>query len=163
MAEAAPSSPAKASKTETRQTAKCYEDFRLGDFTYRIQGPVATGLIGHGPAGAEATPKAIFIVICYLVTNEAKKTKTVLADDFLLLDSEGREFSPSAKALTALLLSEPNQDFIVRELQPGITRQAMTAFEVPYSSYSKGLTLIVPEKGLFGYKQCEVSFASERR
>jgi hypothetical protein len=92
--------------------------------------------------------------------NLGNETRTVLADDLSLLDSEGREFRPSSRANTALLAVERNKDFLLSELQPGIVRKAKTVFEIPRSS-ARGLILVVHEKGFLGTGKIRVALESK--
>ncbi len=149
--------PAGTSKPQEDSVKKVGETFRLGDFSYRILGSRDEGYVGRPPLAVEAGLGGRFLIVRYSVTNESNKTRTVVSDDFILRDGKGREYRPAAKALTALLSSEENKDFLLSELQPGLQHVTSTAFEVPTQSiYGDGsLTLIVPEKG-WGGKRVEV-------
>jgi hypothetical protein len=131
------------------------EDFRLGNFTYRILGANRQVELGGGFSHIEASPGAIFLLVNYKITNESNKTATVMSDDLVLKDAKGREFRPSSKAVTAMAMSEPDRDFILSELQPGLTKQTTTAFEVPVSALQGEIVLVIPEKG-WGAGKAEV-------
>lgn len=130
-----------------RSRVQLKESFRLGNFTYKILGTSRQTEIGGGFSHLMTSPGAVFFLVNYKITNESNKTETVMSDDFVLKDSKGREFRPSSKALTALTMSEPDRDFILSELQPGLTKQTITAFEIPVSALEAEVVLIVPEKG----------------
>lgn len=148
-----PNTPGKASSSSRVAQG---QTFRLGDFSYTIGQCYYKHEIGQ--RGFETLPSngAFFLVVRYTIQNESRETQTVASDDFTLRDAKGREFSPSSKALTALMMSGANKDFILSELQPGLEHQTMTAFEVPESATHGGLFLIVPQKGLFSSGKREV-------
>lgn len=131
------------------------EEFQLGDYKYVIQRAEHRTRVGSRFSGEDASPGATFVVIHFTIENCSKKTATVLSDDFELVDSEDRKFKPSSNANTALL--SQNKDFLLSELQPGIRRPMITAFEIPQSAIAGGLTLIVPKKGIFGFGKATVS------
>jgi hypothetical protein len=72
-----------------------------------------------------------------------------LTDDFKLVDAQGRTFNASAKANVALLQESRDKDFLISELQPGVTHQMMQGFEVPDSSLQSDLTVVIPKKGFW--------------
>lgn len=123
------------------------ERFVLGNFAYKIEGHSSRRVIGDPSMwGAEADPGGIFVIVTFTIENVSNQSRTVLTDDFLLLDAEGRTFKTSAKATTALLRLD-SQDFLVSQLQPGLPRQMHTAFLVPEGSVRGSLTVEIPEKG----------------
>lgn len=132
------------------------QTFRLGKYSYNIGRCFYKNSIG--PSGFETFPagKAVFFVVHYSILNETQETQTVASDDFKLRDAKGRVFSPSSRALTALIMRGANKDFILSELQPGVEHQTMTAFEIPPDATVGGLILIVPEKGLMSSGKAEV-------
>jgi len=132
------------------------QTFRLGNFSYTIGRCFYRNSIG--PSGFETFPSgnALFVVVRYTILNETNGTQTVASDDFKLRDAKGRVYSPAAKALTALIMSESNKDFILSELQPGVEHQTATAFEIPHDATIGGLVLMVPEKGLFSSSKVEI-------
>jgi hypothetical protein len=54
-----------------------------------------------------------------------------------------------SEANTALEMSG-HKDLIVSELQPGLTKKMVTAFEMPDATARGTFTLVIPEKGLLG-------------
>ena len=143
-------------KIEKSLRVKLNEQFRLGEFSYRVIGSEYPQMeIGNRFTRVEAAPEGVFVIVHYEITNESNKTRTVVADDFILRDANGREFSPSSRATTALMMTEESKDFLLSELQPGLTKRAVTAFEIRRDSYAPGLTLVIPEKG-WGGRQKEV-------
>ena len=77
-----------------------------------------------------------------------KSANDEYADDFNLLDSQGRKFDSSSDANTALA-SESGQDLLLSELQPGIPKKTKTAFLVPAAATEGPLRVRIPEKGFF--------------
>ena len=133
-----------------------FQKFRLGDFSYEIKRCEVRASLGNQFFLAKPDADAVFLVVRFTIANETKKTETVLSDDFTLRDGEGREFSPASKALTALMMGGENKDFMVSEIQPGVQKESLTAFEIPKTALSTKLLLIVPEKGFLGSKSVEV-------
>lgn len=151
----------RSSKSETSKSFTAqHQKFRLGDFSYAIGSCVVPASIGPRDLRTEPSSGASFVVVRYTILNETSRTKTVLSDDFTLRDVKGRQFRPAAKALTALMMDDQNKDFLLTELQPGIEREAVTAFEVPSDSIAYPMVLVVPEKG-FGSKKVEVRVVPE--
>lgn len=102
--------------------------------------------VGNRYTSVTSSQGAIFVVVDYVTKNESMKTQTVAADIFILKDAKGREYRPSSAAVTALALSG-NKDYLLSELQPGISKQTQTAFEVPWEVTQRKMILIVPERG----------------
>jgi hypothetical protein len=144
---------------KTRQ----FQKFRLGDFSYEIKRCELRARLGNQFFPAKPGADAVFLVVRFTIANETKKTETVLSDDFTLRDGQGREFSPASKALTALMMEGENKDFMVSEIQPGVEKESLTAFEIPKTALSTKLLLIVPEKGLMGSKTVEVVVKPQMR
>jgi len=109
----------------------------------------------------KAGPGATFVIVDYYIRNEGKKTETVLTDDFEIVDSQGRRFSPSSDATTTYMMLSDNQDFIISQLQPGIAKATAQIFEVPTTELKAGLRLRIPEKGLLGAKEVFVDLSSK--
>ena len=128
----------------------------LGDYAYTIHGHRTTRSIGDPDLfGAAAPQGATFLIVEYTIENLTNETQTVLADDFKLIDAQGRAFSSSSDATTALL-SESGQDFILSELQPGIPKKTQTAFLVPNVATEGDLRVRIPEKGIFSSGEATV-------
>ena len=136
-----------------------FKNFKLGNFSYAIGECEMRNEVGPtGFGSVESGLNAVFVVVHYSIMNESNSTKTVVADDFLLRDAKGRQFRPSSRGITAFMMEEgSNKDFILSELQPGVERETATVFEIPDNALGSNLTLIVPQKGLFGSKAVEVS------
>jgi hypothetical protein len=141
-----------------------FQKFRLGDFTYEIKrcelrARLGSEFLSYTKPGAGA----VFVLVRFVIANETKKTATVMSDDFTLRDAPGREFQPASKALTALMMEDENKDFLLTEIQPGIEKESITAFEVPKTALTSDLILIVPEKGFAGSKTVEVLIKPQTR
>lgn len=133
------------------------ERFELGEYAYTVTEAKAAKWVGGEYFGKAPQEGATFVVVRFKIENLTSKTKTVLTDDFVLKDHRGREFRPSSEANTAIMLSGSDKDFIITEVQPGLSKPMKTAFEVPVDAVKFESTLIVPEKGLFRGGQASVS------
>lgn len=168
-APAAQSAPVAAAKQEQPPAAAAAaanalvigDTFRLGDFTYRVTRVARADTLGNQFTNETAGPNATFVVVQYEITNEGKETHTGLADDFELLDSAGRKFRPSSRGSTAFMMAGGNDDFLLTELQPGITKPSVQVFEIPLTALN-GLRLRVPEKGFFGSDEVVVDLTRTR-
>ena len=128
---------------------KLGEDFKLGSFTYSVKSVEVVDEAGSGFAKKKPSEGAQFVLVHFTIRNEGNATATVSTDDFKIVDAKGREFRPSSEANTALSMSG-GKDFLVSELQPGIKKNTVTAFELPEDSAKGVFTLVVPEKGFLG-------------
>ena len=131
---------------EEAKKTKLNEEFRLGEYTYNIKRVVTDIAIGSGYAEKRATEGARFVMVEFTIRNDSKTTQTVLTDDFRIVDEQAREFSPSSEANTALAMSG-EKDFMLTQLQPGLTKTMHTAFEMPDAAAKGVITLVIPEKG----------------
>ena len=139
-----------------RGEMKVGDEFKLGNFKYKVLSTDRRSTVGNNEfVRSTASSGATFLVVSYTIENCSNESKTVMAEDFVLLDSSGRKFQPSSKASTALLAGD-DHDFLFSQLQPGIPRSMKTAFEVPESAANSDMTLIIPEKGLFGHGEARV-------
>ena len=96
-----------------------------------------------------------FLVVNYKIKNEGKEASVISTTDFKIIDTKGRTFTTSAKATTELVANE-SEDYLFSELQPGITKAGIQAFELPKDSFDGRLTLVIPEKGILGSKEVRV-------
>lgn len=160
--QSAPVAAAKPQQPAAAENALVIGDtFRLGDFTYRVTRVAKADTLGNEFSNETAGQNATFVVVQYEITNEGKETHTGLADDFELLDSAGRKFRPSSRGSTAFMMAGGNDDFLLTELQPGITKPSVQVFEVPLTALN-GLRLRVPEKGFFGSDEVVVDLTRTR-
>ena len=114
-----------------------FQKFRLGDFSYEIKRCELRARLGNEFLSAKPGAGAVFLVVRFAIANETKKTETVLSDDFTLRDGQGREFSPASSALTALMMEGENKDFLVSQIQPGVEKESLTAFEIPKTAINR--------------------------
>jgi tetratricopeptide (TPR) repeat protein len=128
--------------------------FRLGNFYYWIDEPAFKRCIGNSFTNTCAGAGATFVIVPYTIQNMGNETQTVVKGDFELQDSAGRTFRASSEVETTLLMSGGSRDFILSELHPGVQRTLKTGFEIP--SGATGLKLVVPEKGILGFKRREI-------
>lgn len=161
-----PSSQASGSGNESK-SAKAYvvgEPFVLGKTEYTIHGITFRSQIGKfifgNFMGKRAAPGATLAVVSYEIENIGNETQTVMADDFTLVDSEGRKYRPSTDANVALLQESDDKDFILSQLQPGVPRRMSQAFELPAKSTESSISLVIPEKGLWGSGKATVVLPS---
>lgn len=135
---------------------KVGQTFTLGDFSYAIQKVKKRRCIGGRFSRTCASRGASFIVVFFGIRNDSKRTETVLTDDFRIMDAGGNTYRASSEAGTALLMSGASKDFALSELQPGLQKDSMTAFEIPDASWKEGVKLVVPEKGFLGAEEATV-------
>jgi hypothetical protein len=161
-----PSSQASGSGNGSK-SAKAYvvgEPFVLGKNKYTIHGirfmPQIGKVLFGKFMGKQAAPGATLAVVSYEIENVSNETQTVLTDDFTLVDSEGRTYRPSTDANVALLQESDDKDFILSQLQPGVPRRMSQAFELPAKSTESSLSLVIPEKGLWGSGKATVVLPS---
>jgi hypothetical protein len=132
------------------QQPKLGDEFTLGDFTYWVKSIEVVNAVGSEIVHKEASEGAKFVLVHFAIRNNTNSTETVLTDDFKIEDAKGREFRSSTEANTTLGLSQPGKDLLLTELQPGLKKTTVTAFEMPDDALKGGLTLVVPEKGILG-------------
>jgi hypothetical protein len=177
--------PALPQKPEAPQIKNIGEDFTLGSFQYRITSALKTSVIGASDfesqfidelgkapemqiarlfgidpikaATGEGTRNAnsSYYVIRYEITNLGKTVDAVSNTDFQVIDSQDRQFTPTTDA-TMKLIERQDEDFLLSELQPGITRACAQAFELPEDAFAGPLHLLIPEKGFFKTKAIKV-------
>jgi hypothetical protein len=132
------------------QQPKLGDEFTLGDFTYWVKSIEVVNTVGSEFVHKEASEGAKFVLVHFAIRNNTNSTETVLTDDFKIEDAKGREFRSSTEANTTLGMSQPGKDLLLTELQPGLKKTTVTAFEMPDDALKGGLTLVVPEKGILG-------------
>gem|GEM_PF-1709015 len=150
--------PKKSRSSSKVKTARAGESFRLGDFTYRFISDDVTSEVGSRFSRVRAQDDALFLIVTYSITNDSNETETVLTDDVTFKDEAGRIFRSSSRLNTALMMEREDKDFILSELQPGLTKTMVTGFELPSSAFRGKWTLVVKEKGFFGTGTVEVLF-----
>jgi hypothetical protein len=146
------------SPTPAANRHKMNEQFTLGDYSYRVTKIVTASRLGNQFVREVAGQDEKFVVVYFTIRNDSKKTQTVMADDFQIIDAQGRQFSTDSEASTALLMSGVSKDFLIRQIQPSLTKNAVTVFRVPADAINGSMTLVVPEKGLFSSGKATVAF-----
>lgn len=140
---------------------KLGDTFKLGDYRYQITSVERKSEIGREIAGnfvgQRATPGGTFIVVTYLIVNDTQESKTVLADDFKIIDAKGRTYQHSARATTALVMNREDKEFLLSQLQPGLTKEMQQGFEIPLDAAEGAVTIVVPKKGAFSRGEAKVS------
>jgi hypothetical protein len=121
---------------------KMGQPFTLGDYTYMVTKFESKRKIGTEYHSKEAEHGAKFLVVYYSIRNNSKETATVLADDFKVMDDQHRSFSPYSGGSLYL-----GSDFLLSQLQPGLTKRTATVFEMPDDAFTGPLKLVFPEKG----------------
>ena len=149
------------SKTSSKGDVGIGDEFTLGSYKYVIRDASTRRDIGKFMfdrfMGEKASPGAKFVIIRYSIENCSSESQTVLADDFILIDSQNRRFKASSKANTALTMYDSDdKDFLLSELQPGVPRTMQQAFEVPEKALEQGLTLAVPKKGVWSSGEVKI-------
>lgn len=133
------------------------EPFKLGDFLYNVKKVTARRSVGNQFMREKASEGAIFLIVEYTIENQGKETATVMTNDFKIVDSQQRTFQPASNANTALAMSGKSKDMLLAQVQPGLKKTMMTAFEVPEPAVKAGVTLVIPEKGLFGAGKASIA------
>lgn len=72
----------------------------------------------------------IFKVVKIGAVNNQKDAITVDSNSFKLIDNQGREFSVSTEASTAIMM-RGDEGFLLKQINPGIGVSGLVAFEVP--------------------------------
>ena len=121
---------------------KVGQPFTLGDYTYTVTKFEAKRKIGSKYHNKEAEEGAKFMVVYYSIRNNTKETQTVRSEDFKVMDEQERSFSPYSGGSFYL-----GSDFLLSQLQPGVTKKTATAFELPDDAFAGPLKLVIPEKG----------------
>jgi hypothetical protein len=124
--------------TETRAKS----EFQLGSYSYRIDEMVTATSYGREFGKLQPSEGAVYVVVRFHIRNDGNATAATYADDFRLVDSDGREFAPDSRAMVSV-----SHDFILRQLHPGIWKKAIVIFEVPKGVQYRGLAIVIPEKG----------------
>lgn len=148
------------SKKQKNKTYDMNEKITLGNFEYVVTKAELTSRIGRRFGREDSTTGALFLIISYTIENVGKKTDSVLTDDFHVIDGKGLTFTSSSRANTALSMANKNKELFLTQLQPGLKREMMTAFEVPEKSIKSGVALVIPEKGFFGTKKAIVALSN---
>ncbi|WP_207652685.1 DUF4352 domain-containing protein [Desulfosporosinus sp. FKA] len=79
-----------------------------------------------------AKAQGVFKIVKLTITNNQKDAITVDSNSFKLVDDQGREFTDSTEAQTALMTSDSsNQNFFLKQINPGITVSGLVVFDVP--------------------------------
>ena len=131
--------------------------FELGAFAYFVDRLEVTRRVGGRFVREDASDGARFVLVHYTLENLGTQTETVMVDDLVLVDARGRQFRASSRANTALAMSQKKTGLVFDELQPGLSRKMVTAFEVPEDVTSQPMTLVVAEKGILGTGKVEVA------
>ena len=134
------------------------ESFQLGGFQYQINDVSKRTRLGNRVSSETPSDGAVFLVVSYTIENVGDETSNVLANDFKIRDSSGRTFQPSSSANTALSMEYEDKDILLSQLQPGIEKEGMTAFEVPKQSTKKSMEFIVPTKDMFSNEKAVIEF-----
>ncbi|MBD1834301.1 DUF4352 domain-containing protein [Cyanobacteria bacterium FACHB-472] len=88
----------------------------------------------------------VFLIVCLIVRNDSKKTRTISASAMTIIDKEGREFSSSSSGSTALTLSgDKTSELISTEIQPGLQKRISIVFDIPPEALD--LKLKIPRGG----------------
>lgn len=124
---------------------------KLGHLTIEVQRIEVRYSIGSYGFATRPSPGAVFVLVRYSITNNSDETEVDWSDNnFVLRDSQDRKFTPSSDAITALMAENAGKDFILTELQPGVTKPTVTAFEIPEASSKSTLTFVIAKGGFFG-------------
>ncbi len=129
-----------AAAAETRRQAEEARNFRLGNFSYRLNSVTFHSQMGPSFSRERASSGATFVVVRFAMRNESNSTQMILTNNLVLIDARGREFDTSSRAEVALAMSDQS-DFLLSELQPGIQRNMAAGFEVPLDAVNQPYTI----------------------
>lgn len=88
----------------------------------------STKNISNGYSNTQAS--GIFKVVKIGAVNNQKDAITLDSNSFKLIDNQGREFSVSSEASTAIMM-RGDEGFFLKQINPGIGVSGLVAFEVP--------------------------------
>lgn len=126
------------------------QEFKLGDFTYKVSKAFAVGGIErHFQSALRPAEGAVFVVVEYSIRNDGKESDNMWVSGFKIEDAKGRKFEPSSEVGTEIEMRSKRNDMFVKQLQPGITRNLKEGFEIPLESLSASLALKISERGFF--------------
>nr|WP_245248501.1 DUF4352 domain-containing protein [Paenibacillus sp. PvR133] len=93
---------------------------KLGTYEFTVAGTSEKGSVG------DITTEGKFVVVSVKVRNVGSKPVNIDSNYFSLYDSNGRKYDPSSDANSYL-----KEQFAFDSLNPGLSRKAEVAFEVP--------------------------------
>ncbi|AHM66838.1 hypothetical protein PPSQR21_031990 [Paenibacillus polymyxa SQR-21] len=111
-------------------TATIGQTVNMGPYAVKVTGVKKTKSVGG------ATTDETFVVVSVTVKNTGNESIGVDSDYFTLVDSNGRKFDASQDVKVYY-----DQTFMMDKINPGLSRSANVAFEVPKDS--SGFTLDV--------------------
>lgn len=104
---------------------------------------------------------AVFLLVYYEITNKALRPQPGSPTTSRFWTTRVAASERRAAAASHTAMSGGRKDYLLVELQPGVTRRGVQVFEVPEEVLSSA-TLQVPEKGLFGFQQILVDLSRRR-
>ena len=105
------------------------EAFQFGELRLAVTDIRLSTIVSEGRDTVEAIEQ--FATVLLTVRNSSDGPVS-LADRLLLLDGQGRIFSPDAEATAAVSLrDESRRDGLVVDLQPGLETELVVVFQVP--------------------------------
>lgn len=134
------------------------ETFSVGEFSYVIDSVEQASRIGRRRfSRIEPSAGALFLIVRYTETNRGSDTHTGAGSPIRFRDAQGRTYQESSRARTRLAMNERLELF--PQLQPGVSHQSATVFEIPEDGATGTGTLVVTERGFGGTQTAEVQFA----
>ena len=105
------------------------EAFQFGSLRLAVTGIRLSTMVSEGRDTLEAIEQFASVLLTVRNTSDAPVS---LAGRLLLLDGQGRIFSPDAEATAAAALrAESRRDGLVVDLQPGLETELVVVFQVP--------------------------------
>lgn len=138
-----------ANAEKNRKVYKVKDAFPVGHIGYAVTNVTTRKSIGSDFNRTSADGGAEFVIVQYMVENLGKESETVMSDNFKLVTPDGSTYSPDSQAITALMMMGKDKDFLLSQLNPGVTKNSITAFEVPTTAYKAGTMLEVPASSMF--------------
>jgi hypothetical protein len=156
--ESAPQPAPTASDDSSSSNIKMGQEFRQGDFSYKILKALAgQALTRSFQKPLRAAEGADFVVIYYTIRNDGKESLDRWVSGFKIQDAQGRQFATSSEVETEIEMQSHNRnDLFVKELHPGVARTLKAGFEIPKELIAQPLTLLVPENGIFSSGMAKV-------
>ncbi len=112
-------------------TYKIGDSIQAGQFSWKITKVQTASQVGEEFYGTLMGEKAdgIFIILSVEVKNTGTSAEYLMDSFLILVDEEGREFSPSSSA--AIWIKPAGSALLFEQVNPGITKKGKIVYDVP--------------------------------
>lgn len=125
------------SDNEVSQTGKIGDKMKTDKFEITVS-PVAIRTTVGTLMKETASTGAVFVAIPYKFKNISKEpVSTTDAPDIKLVSPEGTEYDPAVGASMSYSMERKNDNKIISDINPGITQNDSTVFEVAKEEWAK--------------------------